>query len=112
MPRMYYGAWYVEPDTWQRRHGRQVETRGGAEREDNTKVRRERGGVQASRDIILLSQVRLRAALPGAVDMMGFQQPVSQLQATKAFAAYLNEQKGYKKPVFIKHIIKSNDRHK
>ena len=40
MPRMYYGDWYVEPDTWQRRHGRQVETRGGAEREDNTKVGR------------------------------------------------------------------------
>lgn len=40
MLRMYYGAWYMEPDTWQRRHGRQVETRGGAEREDNTKVSR------------------------------------------------------------------------
>ena len=38
MLRMYYGAWYMEPDTWQSRHGRQVETRGGTEREDNTKV--------------------------------------------------------------------------
>ena len=56
--------------------------------------------------------MKLRAALPGAVDMMGFQQPVSQLQATKAFASYLNDQKGYKKPAFIKHIIKSNDRGK
>ena len=107
---MYYGAWYVEPDTWQRRHGRQVETRGGAEREDNTKVRRK--AVSELQGKYLLLQVQLRAALPGAVDMMGFQQPVSQLQATKAFAAYLHEQKGYKKPVFIKHIIKSNDRHK
>ena len=56
--------------------------------------------------------MKLRAALPGAVDMMGFQQPVSQLQATKAFASYLNDKKGYKKPAFIKHIIKSNDRGK
>ena len=38
---MYYDAWYMEPHSWQRRHGRQVETRGGAEREDNTKVSRE-----------------------------------------------------------------------
>ena len=86
--------------------------RPGAGRRGRTTPRSGERGLQAPRDIILLSQVKLRAALPGAVDMMGFQQPVSQLQATKAFAAYLNEQKGYKKPVFIKHIIKSNDRHK
>ena len=43
MLRLYYDAWYLEPHSWQRRHGRQVETRGGAEREDNTKVRRQAG---------------------------------------------------------------------
>ena len=91
--RLYYGAWYVEPGAWQRRHGRQLETRGGAELRDKTKA-------------------RLGARLPGPVDMMGFQQPVAQLQATKAFAQYLNEQKGYKKPNFIKHIIKCNEKEK
>ena len=54
--------------------------------------------------------MKLTASLPGSVDMLGFQQPVSQLQATKAFAQYLNDQKNYKKPNFIKHIIKSNDK--
>ena len=55
------------------------------------------------------SKVKLKAALPGKVDMMGFQQPVSQLQATKAFAQYLNDQKNYKKPAFVQHIIKHNE---
>ena len=91
--RLYYGAWYVEPDSWHQRHGRQIETCGGTKVEDKTKT-------------------RLKAALPGKVDMMGFQQPVSQLQATKAFAQYLNEQKNYKKPDFIKHIIKYNEKEK
>ena len=54
--RMYYGAWYVEPEDWQVmmmmiiammmmmmmmmqvRHGRQLDTKGGAERVDHTKA--------------------------------------------------------------------------
>ena len=90
---LYYGAWYVEPKDWQKRFQRQVETIGGTKIEDKTKG-------------------KLKAALPGQVDMMGVQQPVSQLQATKAFGQYLNERKNYKKPNFIKHILKSNEKAK
>ena len=90
---MYYGAWYVEPKEWQKRFERQVETCGGTKIEDKTKG-------------------KLKAALPGQVDMMGVQQPVSQLQATKAFGQYLNERENYKKPNFIKHILKSNEKAK
>ena len=90
---MYYGAWYVEPKDWQKRFERQVETSGGTKIEDKTKG-------------------KLKAALPGQVDMMGVQQPVSQLQATKAFGQYLNEKQNYKKPNFIKHILKSNEKAK
>ena len=91
--RLYYGAWYVEPSHWHHRYGRQVETRGGTNIQDKTKL-------------------KLRANLPGSVDMMGFQQPVSQLQATKAFGQYLNEKKNYKKPAFINYILKYSEKEK
>ena len=91
--RLYYGAWYVEPEDWERRYTRQVETSGGTNCRDKTKL-------------------KLKANLPGAVDMMGFQQPVSQLQATKAFGQYLNEKKNYKKPVFINHILNYSEKEK
>ena len=91
--RLYYGAWYVEPRDWQTRYGRQVETTGGANIQDKTKL-------------------KLRASLPGSVDMMGFQQPVSQLQATKAFGQYLNEKKNYKKPEFINYILNYSEKEK
>ena len=91
--RLYYGAWYVEPQGWERRYGRQVETCGGTNIQDRTKL-------------------KLKANLPGAVDMMGFQQPVSQLQATKAFGQYLNEQKNYRKPPFINYILNYGEKEK
>lgn len=91
--RFYYGAWYVEPEQWEGRYGRQVQTSGGGNIEDKTKL-------------------KLKANLPGAVDMMGFQQPVSQLQATKAFGQYLNEKKNYKKPVFINYILNYSEKEK
>ena len=91
--RLYYGAWYVEPQHWQTRYGRQVETCGGANIQDKTKL-------------------KLRASLPGSVDMMGFQQPVSQLQATKAFGQFLNEKKNYKKPEFINYILNYSEKEK
>ena len=62
--RRYYGAWYLRPPVWSSRYSRLLTTRGGH---------------------ILLDQsgVRLGACLPGQVDMMGGQQPVSQLHSTK-----------------------------
>ena len=70
-----------------------METTGGANIQDKTKL-------------------KLRASLPGSVDMMGFQQPVSQLQATKAFGQYLNEKKNYKKPEFINYILNYSEKEK
>ena len=109
--RLYYGAWfvfsgldlfvlkfqsmfygrYVAPSDYQARYLRQLETEGGVRLEDRTKE-------------------GLSARLPGPVDLMGGQQAVSQLQATRAFGQYLNEKKNYKKPNFIKHILKSQDK--
>jgi len=43
------------------------------------------------------------------VDMMGIVQPVCQLHSTKAFGQFLADQPNYKKPAFIKHILRSND---
>ena len=62
--RRYYGAWYLRPPVWSSRYSRLLTTRGGH---------------------IVLDQsgVRLGACLPGQVDMMGGQQPVSQLHSTK-----------------------------
>ena len=41
--------------------------------------------------------------------MMGIMQPVCQLPSTKAFGQFLADLPTYKKPVFIKHILRSND---
>ena len=40
---------------------------------------------------------------------MGIMQPVCQLLSTKAFGQFLADLPNYKKPVFIKHILRSND---
>ena len=62
--RHYYGTWYVRPADWSSRYSRLINTRGG-------------------RILIDQSGVKLGACLPGQVDMMGGQQPVSQLHSTK-----------------------------
>ena len=62
--RQYYGTWYIRPAAWSSRYSRLLHTRGG------TVVLQQTG-------------VRLGACLPGQVDMMGGQQPVSQLHSTK-----------------------------
>ena len=41
--------------------------------------------------------------------MMGSVQQVSQLHSTKAFGQYLADQPNYKKPAFIKYILKPQD---
>ena len=87
---LYYGAWYLDPKEWESRYHRQIETQGGTNIEDKTKG-------------------KLQACLPGQVDLMGIQQPISQLHSTKAFGAYLNQKKNYKKPKFIKYIMASNE---
>ena len=87
---LYYGAWYLDPNDWEKRYHRQIETQGGTNIEDKTKG-------------------KLQACLPGQVDLMGIQQPISQLHSTKAFGAYLSQKKNYKKPKFIKNIMTSNE---
>ena len=62
--RQYYGTWYIRPTDWSSRYSRLVNTRAGNISLDQTGV-------------------RLGACLPGQVDMMGGQQPVSQLHSTK-----------------------------
>ena len=87
---LYYGAWYLDPKDWEKRYHRQIETQGGTNIEDKTKG-------------------KLQACLPGQVDLMGIQQPISQLHSTKAFGAYLSQKKNYKKPKFIKNIMTSSE---
>ena len=84
---LYYGAWYLDPKDWQKR---QIEMQGGTQIEDKTKG-------------------KLQASLPGQVDLMGCQQPISQLHSTKAFGMYLSQKKNYKKPKFIKYIMNSSE---
>ena len=62
--RQYYGTWYIRPTDWRSRYSRLVNSRAGNVSIDQTGV-------------------RLGACLPGQVDMMGGQQPVSQLHSTK-----------------------------
>ena len=62
--RQYYGTWYVRPRDWRARYTRLLTTRAGQVALHHTGV-------------------RLGACLPGQVDMMGGQQPVSQLHSTK-----------------------------
>ena len=80
---LYYGAWYLDPKDWQKRQG-------GTQIEDKTKG-------------------KLQASLPGQVDLMGCQQPISQLHSTKAFGVYLSQKKNHKKPKFIKYIMNSSE---
>ena len=87
---LYYGSWYLEPKEAEKRYHRQIETQGGTNIEDKTKG-------------------KLQASLPGQVDLMGIQQPISQLHSTKAFGAYLSQKKNYKKPKFIKNIMTSTE---
>ena len=88
--RQLYGAWYLPPDCWNKRYKQQVEIFSGRSRRD-------------SFDALLC------ASLPGQVDMMGQTLPVSQLQSTKAFKKYLENNVEYKQPEFIRHIFKSTD---
>ena len=62
--RKMYGSWYLRPEDWRSRYGRLSTAKAGTLIMDQTGA-------------------RLGACLPGQVDMMGGQQPVSQLHSTK-----------------------------
>jgi len=88
--RLQYGAWFLQPGEWGERHRCRLQAQDSAQAEE-------------------AARGKLEAKLPGQVDMMGIMQPVCQLHSTKAFGQFLADLPNYKKPVFIKHILRSND---
>ena len=87
--RQLYGAWYLDPQVWNKRYKHQVKIQEGDQPEDTR-------------------QSTLSASLPGQVDMLGSSQPVSQLHSTKAFRKFLEKKSDYTQPTFIKYIFKSD----
>ena len=83
-----YGAWYLEPKHW------------------NSHYRNQRG--KKGRIPETVPGEKMRAEPPGEVNMMGLQQPVSQLMSTTAFDKYLRSTGSYKTPTFLKHIFKND----
>ena len=84
-----YGAWYLEPKHW------------------NSHYRNQRGKKGRIPDTV--PGEKMRAEPPGEVNMMGLQQPVSQLMSTTAFDKYLTSTGSYKTPTFLKHIFKTDE---
>jgi len=86
--RHLYGAWYLDPQDWNKRYKHQMKLE----------------SVELAQEPI---PSKLCASLPGQVNMLGASQPVSDLHSTKAFRNYLEKKSDYTQPTFIKYIFKA-----